>query len=63
MAGAERMALLDRLVASGIPAAKLMPGAGACSITEATTLIKPCGRAWLRRRVDAAAVLLQGHDR
>jgi 4-hydroxy-tetrahydrodipicolinate synthase len=40
MAASERMALLDRLVASGIPAAKLMPGAGACSITEAAMLIK-----------------------
>ncbi|HVC53365.1 MAG TPA: dihydrodipicolinate synthase family protein [Stellaceae bacterium] len=40
MAGSERMALLDRLIAAGIPAAKLMPGTGACSITEATTLIR-----------------------
>jgi len=40
MAASERMALLDRLIASGIPAAKLMPGTGACSITEATMLIK-----------------------
>ncbi len=40
MAASERMALLDRLVASGVPAAKLMPGTGACSITEAATLIK-----------------------
>jgi 4-hydroxy-tetrahydrodipicolinate synthase len=40
MAGAERMELLDRLVAAGIPAAKLMPGAGACSVTEATALIR-----------------------
>ena len=40
IAASERMALLDRLIASGIPAAKLMPGTGACSITEATMLIK-----------------------
>ncbi|HEX5318290.1 MAG TPA: dihydrodipicolinate synthase family protein [Stellaceae bacterium] len=40
MSGAERMALLDKLIAAGIPAGKLMPGAGACSISEATTLIK-----------------------
>jgi 4-hydroxy-tetrahydrodipicolinate synthase len=40
MAASERMALLDRLVAAGIPAAKLMPGTGACSITEASMLIK-----------------------
>src|SRR5712691_3977966 len=39
MAAGERMELLDRLVAAGIPAAKLMPGTGACSMTEAATLI------------------------
>src|SRR6266851_3545201 len=39
MSAGERMALLDRLIASGIPAAKLMPGAGACSVTEAATLV------------------------
>ena len=32
--------MLDRLIAAGIPAAKLMPGAGACSVTEAATLIR-----------------------
>jgi len=40
MSSGERMELLDRLVASGIPAGKLMPGAGACSMTEAATLIR-----------------------
>jgi 4-hydroxy-tetrahydrodipicolinate synthase len=40
MSAGERMALLDRLIAAGIPASRLMPGAGACSITEAATLIK-----------------------
>ncbi|MGC2411554.1 MAG: dihydrodipicolinate synthase family protein [Stellaceae bacterium] len=40
MSGAERMELLDRLIAAGIPPAKLMPGAGACSMTEAATLIR-----------------------
>jgi 4-hydroxy-tetrahydrodipicolinate synthase len=40
MAAGERMALLDRLIAAGIPAARLMPGTGACSITEAAMLIK-----------------------
>jgi 4-hydroxy-tetrahydrodipicolinate synthase len=40
MSAGERMALLDRLIAAGIPAAKLMPGAGACSITEAAMLIE-----------------------
>src|SRR5437588_12958129 len=40
MSAGERMELLDRLVAAGIPPAKLMPGAGACSVTEAATLIR-----------------------
>ena len=40
MSAGERMALLDRLIAAGIPAARLMPGTGACSITEAAMLIK-----------------------
>jgi 4-hydroxy-tetrahydrodipicolinate synthase len=40
MAAGERMELLDRLIAAGVPAAKLMPGTGACSLTEATTLIR-----------------------
>jgi 4-hydroxy-tetrahydrodipicolinate synthase len=40
MSAGERMDLLDRLVAAGVPAAKLMPGTGACSLTEAATLIR-----------------------
>src|SRR5438105_6099451 len=40
MAAGERMALLDRLIAAGIPPAKLMPGTGACSVSEAATLIR-----------------------
>ncbi len=40
MSAGERMELLDRLIAAGVPAAKLMPGTGACSITEAATLIR-----------------------
>ncbi|HTZ35860.1 MAG TPA: dihydrodipicolinate synthase family protein [Stellaceae bacterium] len=40
MSAVERMALLDRLIAAGVPAARLMPGTGACSMTEATSLIK-----------------------
>jgi len=40
MSAGERMELLDRLVAAGIPAGKLMPGAGACSVTEAAALIR-----------------------
>ena len=40
MAAGERMELLDRLIAAGIPAGKLMPGTGACSVTEAAMLIR-----------------------
>src|SRR5213082_491153 len=40
MSAGERMDLLDRLIAASIPAAKLMPGTGACSISEASTLIR-----------------------
>jgi 4-hydroxy-tetrahydrodipicolinate synthase len=40
MAPAERMALLDRLVEAGIPAEKLMPGTGACAMTDAVTLVR-----------------------
>jgi 4-hydroxy-tetrahydrodipicolinate synthase len=40
MSAAERMELLERLVAFGIPADKLMPGCGACSMTEAAMLIR-----------------------
>jgi 4-hydroxy-tetrahydrodipicolinate synthase len=40
MSGPERMALLDQLIDDGVPADKLMPGAGACSITEAASLAR-----------------------
>ena len=40
MSAGERMELLDKLVAAGIPPAKLMPGAGACSLTEAAALAR-----------------------
>jgi 4-hydroxy-tetrahydrodipicolinate synthase len=40
MSAGERMELLDRLIASGVPAARLMPGTGACSVTEAAALIR-----------------------
>ncbi len=36
----ERLALTDALLEAGIPAAKLMPGTGACSITDAVTLTR-----------------------
>ena len=40
MSAVERMALLDRLIEAGIPAQKLMPGTGACSMTEAASLVR-----------------------
>src|ERR1700746_1941335 len=40
MSGAERMTLLDRLIEAGIPGDKLMPGTGACSMTEAARLVR-----------------------
>jgi len=40
MSPAERMELLDRLIEAGIPAQKLMPGTGACAMTDATTLVR-----------------------
>ena len=63
MSGPERMALLDRLIEAGIPADKLMPGTGACSMTEAASLVAARRRPRLRRRADAAALLLQGRAR
>lgn len=38
MSPAERMRLLDKLIEAGIPAAKLMPGTGACAWTDAAEL-------------------------
>jgi 4-hydroxy-tetrahydrodipicolinate synthase len=40
MAMDERLRLTDALLEAGVPAARLMPGTGACSITEATALTK-----------------------
>jgi 4-hydroxy-tetrahydrodipicolinate synthase len=40
MSPGERMALLDHLVEAGIPAEKLMPGTGACAVTDAVTLVR-----------------------
>src|SRR5262245_22324946 len=34
MAADERMALLEQLIESGVPPAQLMPGTGACALTE-----------------------------
>src|SRR5947209_16021893 len=40
MSGPERKALLDALIEAGIPPDKLMPGTGACSISEAANLVR-----------------------
>jgi 4-hydroxy-tetrahydrodipicolinate synthase len=40
MSPAERMALLDHLIEAGIPAEKLMPGTGACAVTDAAELVR-----------------------
>ncbi|QPC42413.1 dihydrodipicolinate synthase family protein [Kaustia mangrovi] len=34
MAGSERMALLERLIEAGVDTGRMMPGTGACSLTE-----------------------------
>src|SRR5450756_3050153 len=36
----ERIAMTDAILAAGIPAARLMPGTGGCSVTDATRLTK-----------------------
>ncbi|MEO8079906.1 MAG: dihydrodipicolinate synthase family protein [Caldimonas sp.] len=36
----ERLALTDQLLDAGVPAARLLPGTGACSITDAVTLTR-----------------------
>jgi 4-hydroxy-tetrahydrodipicolinate synthase len=36
----ERQALLDKLLEAGVPANRMMPGTGACSISDAVTLTK-----------------------
>jgi 4-hydroxy-tetrahydrodipicolinate synthase len=36
----ERLSLTDALLAAGIPAARMMPGTGACALTDAVTLTK-----------------------
>ncbi|MDP1899984.1 MAG: dihydrodipicolinate synthase family protein [Rubrivivax sp.] len=37
---AERIDLTDQLVAAGIPASRLLPGTGACALTDAVTLTR-----------------------
>ena len=40
MSPGERMELLDRLIEARIPAQKLMPGTGACAMTDAAMLVR-----------------------
>src|SRR5436853_3919308 len=40
MSGPERTALLDALIEAGIPPEKLMPGTGACSTSQAASLVR-----------------------
>ncbi len=40
MSPEERMELLDALVAAGVPSEKLMPGTGACALTDSVKLVK-----------------------
>jgi 4-hydroxy-tetrahydrodipicolinate synthase len=40
MSPAERMVLLDHLIEAGIPPGKLMPGTGACAMTDAVELVR-----------------------
>jgi 4-hydroxy-tetrahydrodipicolinate synthase len=40
MSPGERMELLDRLIEAGIPVQKLMPGTGACAMTDAVSLVR-----------------------
>jgi 4-hydroxy-tetrahydrodipicolinate synthase len=40
MSPGERMELLDQLIEAGVPAAKLMPGTGACAMTDAAMLVR-----------------------
>jgi 4-hydroxy-tetrahydrodipicolinate synthase len=40
MSGPERMTLLDALIEAGVPPEKLMPGTGACSASEAASLVR-----------------------
>jgi 4-hydroxy-tetrahydrodipicolinate synthase len=40
MSAGERIELLDRLIEAGIPPRMLMPGTGACALTDAVTLVR-----------------------
>ena len=55
----ERIAVLEGLVARGIPAAKMLPGTGTTAITDTVLLTRKARGTGLPRRPAAAAVLLQ----
>jgi 4-hydroxy-tetrahydrodipicolinate synthase len=40
MSVAERLGLTDQLLAAGVPASRLLPGTGACALSDAVTLTK-----------------------
>jgi 4-hydroxy-tetrahydrodipicolinate synthase len=48
----ERLKLLEALLAAGLPASRMMPGTGACALTDAITLCSAAAKA------SAAAVLM-----
>ncbi|MDX3906740.1 MAG: dihydrodipicolinate synthase family protein [Pigmentiphaga sp.] len=52
LSAAEKIALMDRLVAEGIPGDRLMPGTGACSVPEAVQMTSAA------LKVGAAGVLM-----
>ena len=55
----ERLAALEALVESGVPAEKLLPGTGSCALTDTVSLSRAALEAGPRVRC-TAAVLLQG---
>ena len=60
----ERMELLEELVDDGDRTRpSSMPGTGTCSLADAIVLTQARRRTRLRRRADAAALLLQGAER
>ena len=56
----ERMELLEELADCDFDAGKLMPGTGSCLAGRCHCADAPRRRSRLRRRADAAALLLQG---
>ena len=59
----ERIEMLDRLLAAGVPAGRLLPGTGCCAIPDTVALSRHATAAWRGRGARPAAVLLQGRER